>query len=118
MIGDSARAWQERLEQGEEKQVGVNAYRLADDPSQRPPPLPRPDPARIDAYLERLAAYKKRRDGAAVGRALDALARAADRPEENTFARTVEAAETGATHGEICARVRDVMGFGEPLVVA
>jgi methylmalonyl-CoA mutase N-terminal domain/subunit len=118
MIGDSARTWQERLERGEEKLVGVNAYRLPDDPSQRPPPLERPDPARIEAYLARLEAYKKRRDRAAVGRALDALARAAASAEENTFGRIVEAAEAGATHGEICATVRDEMGFGEPLVVA
>ena len=36
----------------------------------------------------------------------------------NVFEKLVEAAEAGATHGEICAKLRDEFGFGQPLVAA
>jgi methylmalonyl-CoA mutase N-terminal domain/subunit len=118
MIGDSAHAWQDKLERGEEKQVGVNAYRLPDDPGQRPTPLERPDPARIDTYLARLEAFKNDRDQGAVQKALDALARACSRPDDNVYGRVVGAALAGATHGEICTSVRNEMGPGAALIVA
>jgi methylmalonyl-CoA mutase N-terminal domain/subunit len=44
--------------------------------------------------------------------ALDAVARAAGDPRDNVFARVVEAAETGCTHGEICGTLRRELGFG------
>ena len=51
-------------------------------------------------------------------RALDALARAAESPDENVFEKVVEAACAEVTHGEICASLRKVYGFGQPLIVA
>ena len=50
--------------------------------------------------------------------ALDALARAAESKDENVYERVVEAACAGVTHGEICAKLRQVYGFGQPLIVA
>ena len=118
MIGESARRAQERLERGEDKQVGVTVHRQADDPGERPPPQARPDPARLDAYLARLDAFKAARDQAAVQATLDALARACSRPDDNIHGRVVAATLADATHGEICATVRNELGTGEPLVVA
>ena len=118
MIGDAAQAWQERLDSGRETLVGVNAYSVEDDASQRPRPLERLEPARLDGYLERLAAFKRERDAEAVRKARDALARACNSDDDNTFARVVEASKAGVTHGEICATVRAELGFGEPLVMA
>ena len=57
----------------------------------------------MQAHLRRLREFKRsdaRRTR--VQRALDALARAANDPTDNVFARVVEAAEAGCTHGEIC----------------
>ena len=117
MIGESAVAFQEKVEQGAETIVGVNAYKVEEDARHRPV-LQRPDTAEIDGQIARLTAYKKDRNGRAVAAALDGLARAAEDERLNVFAAVVEAADAGATHGEICARLRREVGFGEPLVFA
>jgi methylmalonyl-CoA mutase, N-terminal domain len=114
MIGKSANAHQERIESGEEKLIGVNCHK-AEDISDEPPPY-RPDPAAIEALLDDFARYKQGRDQARVAAALDRLARAANSERENVFARVVEAAEAGITHGEIVACLRQELGFGAPLV--
>jgi methylmalonyl-CoA mutase N-terminal domain/subunit len=111
MIGESARRFQAAVESGAQTVVGVNAYRVEEDASARQP-LERPDPARMRAHLDAFKAFKAARSAAAVGKALDALGAAAQEPRENVFARVVEAAEAGCTHGEICARLRKELGFG------
>ena len=77
-----------------------------------PPPL-----ETMEAQVERLKRYKAARDQAAVQRALDALARSAESADENVFAAVVEAVGAGVTHGEVCGRLRQVYGNGEPLIV-
>ncbi len=116
LIGEAAVAFQQRVERGAQKIVGVNAYVVPDDPAERAP-LERPDPERMAAYLERLAAYKVARGAHAVRAAGDALARAADDPNANLFAAVVAATDAGLTQGEIVARLRDTLGFGQPLVM-
>ncbi len=111
MIGESARRFQQRVESGEQTVVGVNAYVAEEDGSERAP-LPKPDAAAMRAHLEAFKTYKAQRSQAAVARALDALARAANDPHDNVFAQVVEAAETGCTHGEICGTLRRELGFG------
>jgi pivalyl-CoA mutase large subunit len=115
MIGESAHAFQEQVESGKQKIVGVNVYQVEEE-SLAHPPLERPDPARIDAYLTRLKAFKAGRSQAAVRAALDRLADAAGSKCENTYERLVDATTVGATHGEIVASLRREMGFGQPLV--
>ncbi|MDP6954145.1 MAG: acyl-CoA mutase large subunit family protein [Alphaproteobacteria bacterium] len=115
MIGKSAVAHQERIESGDEKLIGVNCHEVDDDESDAPPPY-RPDPAAIEALLADFARYKEGRDPAHVAAALDRLARAASSEHENVFARVVEAAGAGVTHGEIVACLRQELGFGKPLV--
>ncbi len=117
MIGESALAFQERVESGAQKIVGVNAYRVEEDKSARAP-LERPDPARMEAQIARLKRFKAERSQAAVDRALAALAAATADEKTNVFEQVVEAAVAGATHGEIVAGLRREMGFGEPLVMA
>ena len=117
MIGASSLAFQERVESGAQKIVGVNAYRVEEDKSARAP-LERPDPALMEAQIARLKRFKAERSQAAVDRALAALAAAAADEKTNVFEQVVEAAVAGATHGEIVAGLRREMGFGEPLVMA
>jgi methylmalonyl-CoA mutase N-terminal domain/subunit len=116
LIGESAVAFQQRVERGEQKIVGVNAYVTEEDASERAP-LERPDAERMTAHLQRLAAYKQGRDRAAVTAAGDALAAAANDPGANLFGAVVEATAAGLTQGEIVARLQGELGFGQPLVM-
>jgi methylmalonyl-CoA mutase, N-terminal domain len=111
MIGESARAFQQQIDDGRQTIVGVNAYQVEEDSSARPI-NPRPDRAAMQAHVDAFKAFKAQRSQAAVRGGLDALVRAANDPRENVFARVVEAAEAGCTHGEICATLRREMGFG------
>jgi methylmalonyl-CoA mutase N-terminal domain/subunit len=116
MIGESARSFQEQIGSGAQTVVGVNAYQVEEGKSDRQA-LPTPDPAQMQAHIGAFKAYKERRSQAAVQAAQDGLAAAANDPKQNIFARVVEAAEAGCTHGEICASLRRELGFGQPLVV-
>jgi methylmalonyl-CoA mutase N-terminal domain/subunit len=69
------------------------------------------------SHIAAFKAYKEQRSQAAVQTARDRLASAAGDPKQNIFARVVEAAEAGCTHGEICATLRRELGFGQPLIV-
>jgi methylmalonyl-CoA mutase N-terminal domain/subunit len=117
MCGISALAFQERVERGEETIVGVNKYRLPARAERLPPALKPPPRRKIDAQIRRLRRFKAERDKGRVERALDQLAFVAESRDGNVFAALVEAALANATHGEICARLRKVYGFGEPRIV-
>ncbi|NIB40668.1 methylmalonyl-CoA mutase [Pseudomaricurvus alkylphenolicus] len=117
MIGESAMARQEQIETGEEKIVGVNCYRDDEDSGEQVA-TSRPDPIKMQAHIDNFKAFKEGRSQQAINKALDNLTRAANSDDENVFARVVEAAEVGATHGEIIALLREELGFGHPLIVA
>ena len=116
MIGASARAFQEKIGSGEQTVVGVNAYQVEEGKSERQA-LPAPDPAGMRSHIAAFKAHKEQRSRGAVQAAQDGLAAAASDPRQNIFARVVEAAEAGCTHGEICATLRRELGFGQPLTV-
>ena len=116
MIGDSALAFQEHVDSGERKIVGVNCYQIEEDPTV--PPADRPDVEEMLRHVERFRAFKRERSQERVARALDALARAANSKDENTFEKVVEAVEVGVTHGEVVGCLRRELGFGHPLIVA
>ncbi|GIK85066.1 MAG: methylmalonyl-CoA mutase [Burkholderiales bacterium] len=115
-IGESARAFQAKVERGEQTIVGVNKYVVDEDASARPA-LPKPDPSLMRSHLAGFARWKAERSRDDVDRALSALARAAQADGANTFGAVVDAAVAGCTHGEICATLRRELGFGQPLVV-
>ena len=117
MVGRSALAFQERLESGEETIVGVTKFKDDGDDAVKVEPLRPPPEHVVEAQLATLAAFKANRDQGAVARSLDDLARAAESESENVFAHVVDAAAAGVTHGEICGRLRDVYGDGQPLIV-
>jgi methylmalonyl-CoA mutase N-terminal domain/subunit len=118
ICGDSALAYQEKVDAGVETIVGVNKYRMPADAESEREALRPPSRKRIEAQLKRLARFKAGRNQENVRRALDALARAGDSAQENVFEKVVEAACAEVTHGEICACLRKVYGFGQPLIVA
>ncbi len=116
MIGESALAFQKKVDAGEQTIVGVNAYQVEEDPATYPS-LEYPSAARMQSYLGRLADFKKSRSSADVDKAISALAKSANTPKSNVFEHVVAAAEVGATHGEICGTLRKELGFGQPLTV-
>lgn len=116
MIGDSALAFQKKIDAGEQTIVGVNAYQIEEDPASYPT-LEYPDPARMAGYLSQLAEFKKTRANSEVRKALTALARSTESRKTNVFEHVVAAAEVGATHGEICGTLREQLGFGQPLTL-
>ena len=111
MIGESARKFQQQVESGAQTVVGVNAYAVEEDSSARPINT-RPDRGAMQALIDDFESFKAERSQTAAQQALDALARAAGDAKDNVFARVVEAAEAGCTHGEICHTLRREMGFG------
>lgn len=117
MIGNSALNFQELVESGEQRVVGVNSYVEAQDEDLAGDVTPRPAPERMAGHLRRFAAFKAERSAAEVERSLTALARAANSRGENAYEKVVEAATKGVTHGEIVACLRRELGFGHPLVV-
>lgn len=116
MIGESAMAFQKKIDAGEQTVVGVNAYQIEENPTTYPT-LEYPDPERIKTYLADLASFKKARSNDDVKKAIHALAKSANTPESNVYAHVVAAAEVGVTHGEICSTLRNELGFGQPLTV-
>jgi methylmalonyl-CoA mutase N-terminal domain/subunit len=117
MIGESALAWQEEVESGNQKIVGVNAWQVEEGAEARPT-IERPDPVAMGKYLSDFKRFKAERPQGAVKKALDDLARAANSKDENVFAKVIDAAEIGCTHGEIVGTLRREMGFGQPLTIA
>ncbi|SFR44096.1 MULTISPECIES: acyl-CoA mutase large subunit family protein [Halorubrum] len=96
-IQESAYEYQERVDEGEETVVGVNAYEIDEDTR---PDLLKVDETTRERQLDRLESVKDDRDGDAVDAALDDLKAAVD-AGENVMPAIVTAVKTYATMGEI-----------------
>jgi methylmalonyl-CoA mutase N-terminal domain/subunit len=118
ICGESALAFAEKVDSGAQTIVGVNKYRLPAHEEMKREALQPPPRRKIEAQLKRLKRFKAERSGAGVRRALTALTRAAESRNDNVFESIVDAARAEVTHGEICAALRKVYGFGRPLIVA
>jgi methylmalonyl-CoA mutase len=98
---------QARVDRGEEVVVGVNRYRLDDEP---PIAIRDIDNAKVrEEQVARLAELRRSRDPARVERALARL-RDAARGDGNLLAASIEAARVRATLGEISAALEAVFG--------
>ena len=82
ICGQSALAFQERVDGGEQTVVGVNKYRVSAEEEMAREALKPPPRKTIDAQLKRLKRFKAERSQAGVRRAIDALTRAAERGRE------------------------------------
>ncbi len=116
MVGESSLRYQKSIESGEQKIVGVNCYRVDEDELDLPMPY-RPNLETMKQHVESFKQFKKDRSNDAVKKALANLVRTANNPTENLFARVVDAADVGTTHGEIVSCLREELGFGHPLIV-
>jgi len=105
-LAEGAYRQQRETESGERVVVGVNRYVEPEDDAV---PVFKVEPAWADAQRERLAAFRERRDGAAVERALEDVRRAAETGASSVVP-VREAVRVGATIGEICDAWREVHG--------
>jgi len=118
ICGDSALAFQQKVDSGEQTIVGVNKYRVPEAAEPKRDALKPPPKRKVEAQLRRLKRFKAARGRDSVARALTELGRAAASRDANVFEAVVDGACAGLTHGEICAKLREVYGFGNPLIVA
>jgi methylmalonyl-CoA mutase N-terminal domain/subunit len=105
-IADASFRYQRELDERRRIVVGVNDF-VAEDEEE--PPILRIDPALERKQVERLAATRARRDGAAVEAALAELKRVAA-GEGNLMPPIVAAARARATEGEMVAALQEVFG--------
>ena len=106
-IADAAFRYQQEVEAGERRVVGVNAYTEGDDLAT---PILRIDPQLEVQQIRRVEAVRERRDGAAVERVLEQLVEAAGDPGENLMPLLLDAARAEATEGEIVKALQTVFG--------
>jgi methylmalonyl-CoA mutase N-terminal domain/subunit len=105
-IADAAFTYQRELDERKRIVVGVNDF-VQD--GEEPTPILRIDPSLERKQVDRLAATRARRDGAAVESALADLKRAAT-TEENLMPPIIAAARARATEGEMIAAMQEVFG--------
>ncbi|MBI3091063.1 MAG: methylmalonyl-CoA mutase family protein [Candidatus Tectomicrobia bacterium] len=109
-IIESAYRYQREVETGERVIVGVNQFKIDDEPEIV---LHQTDPAIELEQVQRLKAVKSRRDAAKVERILAEL-RTAAQGDANLLPPLIDAVKAYATLGEICAVLRDVFGAYQP----
>jgi methylmalonyl-CoA mutase len=105
-IEESATRRQARIDLGKDTIVGVNKYRVA---AESPVPVIEVSSAVRDEQIARLKEIKARRDNAAVGKALEAITRAADQGG-NLLEAAIAAVRRRATVGEVSDAIEKVFG--------
>jgi methylmalonyl-CoA mutase N-terminal domain/subunit len=106
-IADAAFRYQQEVETGVRKMVGVNAYTEGDDLDTD---ILRIDPAFEVEQVRRLKAVREHRDAGAVARTLESLVEAARDPRDNLMPLLLEAARAQVTEGEIVSALQTVFG--------
>ena len=106
-IADAAFRYQQEVETGVRKVVGVNAYTEGGDEAT---PILKIDPAFESLQVERLREVRAGRDGEAVGAALEELERAAREPGTNLMPPLIDAARAQVTEGEMVQTLQTVFG--------
>jgi methylmalonyl-CoA mutase N-terminal domain/subunit len=106
-IADAAFRYQQEVEAGVRKVVGVNSYREGNDSET---PILRIDPALEAKQIARVQAVREARDGNAVTAALEALERAARDSSANLMPPLLDAGRADATEGEIIQTLQSVFG--------
>ena len=107
-IAEAAYRYQQEIEADERIVVGVNRYRTVSDEEIH---ILRIDPELERKQIDRLRAFKARRDSAVVERRLAELADASSVPDRNLMPVLVDAVRDGVTLGEICDTWRRVWGI-------
>ena len=114
-IQEAAYRVQQAVEQGQQVVVGVNRFVTEED--RRPQDLLRVDEAVRERQVARLRTLRQQRDNARLAEVLARLEAAARQPDTLLIPLFLEAVETYATLGEICAVLRQVFGEYEAYTI-
>jgi len=106
-IAEASFRYQAEVEEGKRVIVGVNRYQVEEEDEI---PILRIDPELERKQVERLRAFRARRDQAQVERRLAELAQAAARDDINLMPILIDCARAQATLGEMCETLRRVWG--------
>jgi methylmalonyl-CoA mutase N-terminal domain/subunit len=106
-IADASFRYQQEVETGVRKVVGVNAYTEGGDEAT---PILKIDPAFESLQVKRVREVRAGRDSEAVRVALDELERAAREPGTNLMPLLIDAARAQVTEGEIVQTLQTVFG--------
>ena len=112
-IQQSAYELQKKVESGEQTIVGVNQFRVEDEP---PIPTLRVSPEQERPQVARVVSLKNSRDGVKAGESLHRLEDTAN-SADNLMPAVLNAVESEATLGEIADSLRRVFGVYEEQVV-
>jgi methylmalonyl-CoA mutase, N-terminal domain len=106
-IADAAFRYQQEVESGARRLVGVNAYTEGQDDET---PILRIDPAFEADQIRRVQGVRRQRDGRAAEAALEQLEAAARNPGENLMPHLLHAARAEVTEGEMVQALQQVFG--------
>ena len=106
-IADAAFRFQQEIESGVRKVVGVNCYTDGDDAETATLKI---DPAFEIDQVQRIREVRERRDRTATAVALQTLEDAAREPSENLMPYLLDAARADATEGEMIQALQRVFG--------
>ena len=106
-IADAAFRYQHELETGARKLVGVNAYTEGDDHQM---PILRIDPSFETDQVQRVRAFRERRDQERAEDTLKRLEQAARDPQENLMPYLLDCTRAHATEGEMVQTLQTVFG--------
>ncbi|MBW2020706.1 MAG: acyl-CoA mutase large subunit family protein [Deltaproteobacteria bacterium] len=101
---------QKEIEEGKRIIVGVNRFRKSIEEEKIPPAHEVPA-EEVEKHLANLKRFRKNRNGRKVSESLENLYKQAKDPRKILIYPEIEAAEAGATHGEIRGTIR--MAYGE-----
>ena len=113
IVEASARKWKEKVESGEQTIIGVNKYKIEEDINI---PIYKINPETERIQRERDIAYKKSRDSKKWETAMKSLEETLKRFKEgdndhSLIPKMIEAAECGATSGEMMALMKKTLGW-------
>src|SRR3954449_7578722 len=106
-IAEASFQYQAEVEKQERIVVGVNRYRLEGEPELE---ILKIDPALERQQIDRVQAFRARRDGATVEAALARLKDDAAHEDRNLMPPIIDAARAYVTMGEMCDAFREVWG--------
>ncbi len=113
-VADAAFRYQRQIDAGEKKIVGVNCYRMKEEP---PIPLLKIDPDVERKQVERTQEVRRKRDAKKAASCIDALRDASLSPKTNLMPVILDAVREYVTLGEICDAFRETMGtYTDPAI--